>query len=321
MGVTESDVGRPRPLTEAAQARAQSSACLNCGATLGGPFCAVCGQRDIPPYPSVRELVIDAFWELSGWDGRFLSTVRELFRHPGKLTREFLEGRRARYLSPLRLYLIASLVYFLAGAAAPKPDVASTTSIDVNGIHIGATSTPNNAPARVASTVSTAARSQQPPDSAKLAATLKDIARAPVLMRPFLRRFVIDPSAFRRALVDAMPKVLFALVPVFAAIVALFYHGRKYPEHLYFAIHFHAFVFLAMLIAVAARFVPVPAVARIAGLVVFFWIPTYATLSFRRLYGGSIAVTLLKEAGIGILYFIASLAALLMTIYFVALWA
>jgi hypothetical protein len=321
VGVAESDVARPAPLSAAAQTpQEQSSACLNCGATLSGPFCAACGQRDIPPYPSVRELVIDAFWELSGWDGRFASTVRELFRHPGTLTREFLEGRRARYLSPLRLYLMASLVYFLAAAAAPKPDVGPAT-IDLGGLRIGAAGSVDNAPGRVASVVSTAARSQQTPDSAKREATLKDIARAPAILRPFLRRVVIDPRGFRSGLLEAMPRMLFALVPVFAAIVALFYRGRKYAEHLYFAIHFHAFVFLAMLIGVAARFVAVPAVSSTAGFVLFLWIPTYATLSFRRLYGGSIAETLLKEAGIGILYLIASFVALLTTIYFVALWS
>jgi hypothetical protein len=39
---------------------ARASACLNCGSPLTGAFCADCGQRDIPPYPSVRELVVDA---------------------------------------------------------------------------------------------------------------------------------------------------------------------------------------------------------------------------------------------------------------------
>ncbi|MGH9886011.1 MAG: DUF3667 domain-containing protein, partial [bacterium] len=95
----------------------QARACLNCGTPLHGQFCSSCGQRDVPPYPSVRELAVDAFWELSGWDGRFASTVRALARRPGMLTREFLEGRRARYISPLRLYLMASLVYFLISAA------------------------------------------------------------------------------------------------------------------------------------------------------------------------------------------------------------
>src|SRR5262245_42988326 len=109
--------------------------CLNCGAELSGPFCSACGQRDIPPYPSVRELAVDAFWELSGWDGRFASTVRALVRRPGQLTLEFLEGRRARYISPLRLYLMCSLVYFVVAAAAPDVKLASGKSMFV-GLHI-----------------------------------------------------------------------------------------------------------------------------------------------------------------------------------------
>ena len=89
-----------------------SALCLNCGASLSGLFCASCGQRDLPPYPSVRELAVDAVSEFSGWDGRLASTLRALIQRPGKLTHEFLEGRRVRYISPLRLYLMASLVYF-----------------------------------------------------------------------------------------------------------------------------------------------------------------------------------------------------------------
>jgi hypothetical protein len=49
---------------------------LNCGSPLTGPFCANCGQRNVPPYPSVRELAVDAFWELSGWDERFVHRPR-----------------------------------------------------------------------------------------------------------------------------------------------------------------------------------------------------------------------------------------------------
>src|ERR1700716_3678612 len=92
---------------------ARSPVCLNCGAQIGGQFCGSCGQRDIPPYPSVRELAIDAALEFSGWDGRLASTLRALVLRPGLLTREFLEGRRARYISPLPLYLMASLSYFV----------------------------------------------------------------------------------------------------------------------------------------------------------------------------------------------------------------
>jgi hypothetical protein len=316
---------QPKPLDAAATPQPRETACLNCGAPLAGPFCSACGQRNIPPYPSLRELVVDAFWELSGWDGRFAATVRELFRHPGQLTREFLEGRRARYISPLRLYLMASLVYFLAAAFVSKD---SGLKINATGFSdstivaapVGAAPREGSAPARVAEAVAASARSGSAPDSAKAAQAFRDIARAPAILRPFLRRLVVDPKGFQRGLVEAMPRLFFVLVPVFAAIVALFYHGRKYSEHLYFAIHVHSFVFLVLLLKVAARLTHVAAIASVAAFVVFVWIPTYSTIAFRRLYGGTVTGTLVKEAGIGILYFVASVVALLATVYAVAVW-
>ena len=89
--------------------------CLNCGAPLYGSFCAECGQRDVPPHPTARELAGDAWQELSGYDGRIMATIRGLLR-PGFLTREYVEGRRAGYLPPVRvgfLYLLSSVPAFI----------------------------------------------------------------------------------------------------------------------------------------------------------------------------------------------------------------
>jgi hypothetical protein len=94
-----------------------STKCLNCGATLSGPFCPNCGQRDIPPYPSVRELAVDAVAEFSGWDGRLASTLRALIQHPDADPR-FLEGRRVR-ASRRFGFIWWRAVYFLVAAAAP----------------------------------------------------------------------------------------------------------------------------------------------------------------------------------------------------------
>lgn len=300
--------------TDVAPLEVQSGTCLNCGAPLTGPFCAACGQRDIPPYPSTRELVVDAFWELSGWDGRFASTVRALVRHPGMLTREFLEGRRARYLSPLRLYLLASLAYFVLAAAAPKVRPGSSNASD--GIRV--TTTVKSRPERVADAASGSLTGEKTLSSADREAALKDVERAPSLMRPFLRKAVGDPAGFKRGIVETMPRMLFALLPIFAAIVALFYRGRKYPEHLYFAIHLHAFIFLSLAVAGLAKFTHVPAFASIVGLVSLLWIPVYATLAFRGVYGGSVARTLSKEIAIGILYGACSLVAFVCTLYWVS---
>lgn len=299
-----------------ARPETRSAACLNCGTPLGGPFCAACGQRDIPPYPSVRELVVDAFWELSGWDGRFAATVRKLFTSPGALTVEFLEGRRVRYLSPLRLYLMASLLYFLLAAMAPAVGRRSGTTVDVGGLRVGTSS--SSTPERVARATERAVDEQKPLEGAARDSALLGIAKAPRAMQPLLRRMVLDPAGFKRGLTETMPRMLFALLPAFAAIVALFYRHRKYPEHLYFAIHLHAFVFVALSIVALARLTRLTPVAAAANLAVLVWIPVYATLAFRRAYGGSIKKTLVKEVAIGAIYMIVSFVALLATIYWVA---
>lgn len=295
-----------------------ASGCLNCAAPLTGPFCAACGQRDIPPYPSAKDLVVDAFWELSGWDGRFASTVKALVQQPGLLTREFLEGRRARYISPLRLYLMASLVYFVLAAAAPSTP-SSQTKIDETHKHDTKVSVTMSRPEQVANAASRALTDETPLPADQREMALRSVERAPALLRPMMRRAIGDPGGFKRGLLDAMPRMLFVLLPVFAGIVALFYRGRKYPEHLYFAIHVHAFIFLAFCVSTLIRFTHVALLSSLSGVVALVWIPVYATMAFRRVYGGSLTMTVAKEIAIAALYCVVSTIALLVTIYLVSI--
>jgi len=314
-------MGDEHRLLERAQlVNGHSATCLNCRAVLSGPFCADCGQRDIPPYPSVRELAVDAVSEFSGWDGRLASTLRALIQHPGMLTHEFLEGRRVRYISPLRLYLTASLVYFLIAAAAPDSTLRAG-NVTFGGISFGVRTPPpraQSAPDRVAKATSKAIESQQGLTPEEREEALRDIARAPKAIQPLLRRGVEDPGGLRRGLIEAMPKMLFALLPIFAGIVALFYRGRKYPEHLYFAIHLHAFVFLALAVTELLKFTQIPAIIAPGSVAAVILVPVYATLAFRRVYGGSLAKTIAKELGIGAIYAIVSGAAFIVMIYWVS---
>ena len=137
-------------------------------------------------------------------------------------------------------------------------------------------------------------------------------------MQPFLRRVLADPKGFQRGLLETMPKMLFVLLPVFAGIVALFYHGRKYPEHLYFAIHLHAFIFIALCLTILAKFSGWIPLAIAASVVCVIWIPIYATIAFMRVYGESLGSTLIRELGIAVLYGVFSLAALIVTLYWVS---
>lgn len=89
------------------------SQCKNCQATLEDTYCANCGQRDINLERPIWGLIGDVVKEVFELDGRTAVTIKTLFRHPGKLTSEFLAGRRRTYTSPLRLYLVISISFFV----------------------------------------------------------------------------------------------------------------------------------------------------------------------------------------------------------------
>lgn len=268
--------------------------CLNCGAPLQGAFCAACGQRAVPPNPTVTELAGDAWQELSGYDGRIAATIRGLLR-PGYLTREYIAGRRARYLSPVRFYLIVSVVYFLAASAAPESMTTRRpgTVAAPGGIQIGITGSARG------TSLSDEERTQ----------LLANIDRAPALVRPLLRAVVQDPAAFRGRVLTIMPRVFFALLPVFAMIVALFYRGRRFPTSLVFAVHLHAFAFIAFTLAEAAKLTGSVGFAITVGGVMSIAFAAYALVAFRAVFGGSWAMTLAKAVAIGAVYLIASLPA------------
>src|SRR4051812_14511590 len=91
--------------------------CENCGAPLVGEFCAQCGQHAIDYRRSIFRVLLDAADSFLNWDTKFLHSMNQLLIHPWRLTNDFNAGRRARYVHPLRLYLIASIVFFLVARA------------------------------------------------------------------------------------------------------------------------------------------------------------------------------------------------------------
>jgi hypothetical protein len=87
--------------------------CQNCQAPLDGTYCGNCGQRNIDLERPIWTLVADVVKETFEVDGRAWLTIKTLFRHPGKLTSDFLAGRRRTYTPPLRLYLVISISFFV----------------------------------------------------------------------------------------------------------------------------------------------------------------------------------------------------------------
>jgi hypothetical protein len=97
--------------------------CLNCGAELHGTYCHACGQKAVSLHLGVHDFAHEATHEFLHLDGKILNTVKLLVFKPGQLTKEFVEGRRARYISPLRVYLTFSLLFFFLAAMDPRGGV------------------------------------------------------------------------------------------------------------------------------------------------------------------------------------------------------
>ena len=276
--------------------------CLNCQSPLYGPFCSQCGQRAIPPHPTLRQLAGDAVDEFTGWDGKFVATFKTLLRKPGELTRQWLEGRRVHFISPWRLYLATSLVYFAVTASAPniRPDRGTGDGVDLGGVRFGVTA--DGTPSRVAEDAQRAIRTSQPLTGEERDSALADIADAPAILRPMLRRAVDEPASFKNAISKWMPNVFLGLIPVLGLILAVFYRRRHYPEHLYFAIHLAAFVFIARTLGNLALFTHSIPIAAIVQAVILLWILAYGVIALRRVYGGSVPMTILKGFAIALLY-------------------
>ena len=88
--------------------------CENCGAQLDGHWCGQCGQAAVDYRRSFRHVVVDVLDSFLNWDSKFFTTIALLIVKPWRLTNEFLAGKRVRYVNPLRLYLLASILFFFA---------------------------------------------------------------------------------------------------------------------------------------------------------------------------------------------------------------
>jgi ribosomal protein L32 len=105
--------------------------CENCGTELRGHYCSNCGQAAIDYRRSFRHVIIDVLDSFLNWDSKFIRTIGLLLWRPGWLTNQFVDGRRVRFLHPLRLYLLVSIVFFLCAKLIPVSETHTVRAEDL----------------------------------------------------------------------------------------------------------------------------------------------------------------------------------------------
>jgi hypothetical protein len=101
--------------------------CLNCGAALAGPFCSQCGQH-AHPHRKLTHVLEEFLHGLVHFDTKAWRTLPMVAFRPGTLTRNYVYGKRARYISPIALFLFTIFLMFFVFAFLPEAQVGQTTN-------------------------------------------------------------------------------------------------------------------------------------------------------------------------------------------------
>jgi hypothetical protein len=205
--------------------------CKNCHAPLAAAdweFCPRCGQETKLEVPTVGEFLAHTGGRMLALDGRLWRTLVHLLSKPGVLTREYLAGRRRSFVPPARLFFVLSLLLFglLQLTDSSAPDGKGDKTVGASGTTVAAASAPN---------VAASAASATPVRTISMA-WLEFLDTVPELIADPLRKRVLRYQALSRAerlqTLDSGanrlgPYVLFALLPVYAALMQLMYLGRS----------------------------------------------------------------------------------------------
>jgi hypothetical protein len=301
--------------------------CANCGAPLGGKYCSRCGQRHHEhPVHHFWHFVSEATEDLTHADSRLWQTLTALLFRPGFLTREFLEGRQARYLPPVRLYLVVSVIFFLiAGLQSRISNEGVILSYNGNTFNYqvvpargaagaGATArTPAkgaggvvSGPAAVGSTPA-ARRSACEQSGAYVEEHLGWLAHlGPQVTQSCLTAFA--EGGFERlnqAIEHNLERAMFVLLPLLALVMKPLYRKppRYYIEHLLFFLHNHAFLFVVIGVSTLLNLVTSSRVVLApVGLGLTIYVPIYFYMAMRRVYGQGPWRTIAKLVVLGAAY-------------------
>jgi Protein of unknown function (DUF3667) len=274
--------------------------CANCQTPLVGPFCSNCGQRHEPHMHSMSEFASETFESFTHADSRLWRTLWLLISKPGFLTVEFLEGRRARYLPPFRLYLVLSVVLFLVAATVNHKTVVIGVGVStddsgaVEGVRLETAAGANETPQQRAERVCEGANFEVGPKSWE------------PKFREGCRKVVLDGGkAFIESFYHNLPRALFLLLPIMALAMKLLYWRRYYVEHLLFFIHNHAFTFV--LFTLFSLFMAITSWAWLIVLyvlIVLFYPPIYTYRAMRRVYPQRRWITRLKFVALACVYLV-----------------
>ena len=278
--------------------------CGNCGNPVTQRYCGACGQRLEPPVHSLWHFSRVATEDLTHADSRLWRTLGALLFRPGHLTAEFLAGRRARYLPPLRLYLVLSVVFFLVASAVGTR--FSVVSFDDSGAAArGKVVAADKVEELPGMTPKAGETREQRADRVCADANYSGLGAAilqPIFKQACRKSIIDNGPGLQEQFLHNVPRALFVFLPLIAAVMMLLYWRprRYYVEHLLLLLHNHACVFLvAAVLLLLGKLLPAFPGLNFALFLYFAW---YTYRSMRVVYRQGRALTASKLAVLALFY-------------------
>ncbi|WP_163710108.1 DUF3667 domain-containing protein [Mangrovibacterium lignilyticum] len=299
--------------------------CPNCETVFKGYYCPNCGQSDSEFDRPFGFVVYDFMGNFFSFDSRFFKTFQYLALKPGFLTSEFLAGRRERYAPPFRTFIFLSFLLFLllqilTGKALKEPigwepnaaeGVAIVDSInkefsdssfvlteeELDTLGSGMEVNVDELLAKNSLESKLELLSQKIDEKLQEEKGQED--RKTLLQ---MKRVLSSPRALTNAILKYLSWAFFAMLPIFAVFLALFYRKRKmhFIRHLVFSVHVHSFVFLINIVVVVLALI-----WHLPGWIyfmAFLMIQVYIYLALRRFYQQRYWKTFVKHMLLGGIY-------------------
>ncbi|PCI67046.1 MAG: hypothetical protein COB38_09805 [Gammaproteobacteria bacterium] len=215
--------------------------CLNCNSELTGSFCSHCGQsiksRRGPIWQVAKQFSDDIF----SIDSKVIQSLFVLLVKPGQLSKQFLDGRRASVLPPVRLYLVVSILFFFI-FQIPSPDV-SNKNVYIGDILLG--------------------KEKADKDLQKFSLIMFETGEKASVVENWINGIINEKEALMKStnaqitinnmfnnLESVLPNLLILFLPLFAIILKGLYLFKRslYFDHLIFLLHFQTWLMGAILI-------------------------------------------------------------------------
>lgn len=309
--------------TSGPQGEASLQTCANCGAAVTAAYCGVCGQSADALDRNFFALMFEQVGDLFSWDGRLFSTVRELFTRPGRVAREFVDGKRVSHTPPVRLLLLASLALFAAmsvfglrivSIAVDSGALAADEEMQLferRGASFYEDTRTDEGTVWAMLTINLFGDEQSSrltPAPTELIESLEsDPANANYA---FVNDALRNPAELERGVNAAATQALFSMVAVFALLNLLLHPRRRFLLHATHALYFHAALALAFAVwVVIAQLASLPGTWTALPAALFFVVA--AVLFDRGCYGTSVLGLVLRMPVLILGYLVALMVVLI----------